>query len=116
MGIARFHGTYNASKAKVFLVLRDIPRLRLTSGTLASQTGVPLASLRTLLPKWCRWGRIRRTKLNGEGVYYYQLTQKGREWLSRWEFMMPVKQYYAEMLEYRQRKKHIQKTRYLSNP
>jgi len=98
MSIPSFKGKHNAVKTKIYLVLREA-HFRLSSASLSTLTGIPESSLRVTLLKLHRWGRIKRQKVNG--FYLYSLGEKGLQWLVKWQELIPIQRYRAEMVESR---------------
>jgi hypothetical protein len=104
--VARFGkgGTdlYNVSKGKILLVLATNPNVWATAVELSNTTGISRASLFVLLQHWSRpnWKIIKRAKFGG--FYRYQISLKGLEYFQRWFFLMPIKQWQAEIKEWQQ--------------
>ncbi|OGN91988.1 MAG: hypothetical protein A2Z75_05325 [Chloroflexi bacterium RBG_13_50_10] len=104
---ASFRGKHNASKSKCLLMLEYSETARqqrgwLTARQLAFLTGIPYASILASLPKWVRWKIVIRKKAkltSGREAYIYQLAPKGRAWLFRHKWHMPLQRYHTEMLK-----------------
>lgn len=105
--LASFKGKHNSTKSKCLLMLEysETARLQrgwLTARQLAALTGIPYASILASLPKWVRWRIVIRRKYKlarGGEVYIYQLAPKGRGWLWRHRWHMPLQRYHAEILK-----------------
>jgi len=102
-----FKGCHNASKSKCLLMLEYSETAKEQNGWLTAQqlsylTGIPYASILASLPKWIRWKILIRKKAkltNGRGAFIYQLAPKGRAWLLRHKWHMPIQRYHEEMLK-----------------
>jgi hypothetical protein len=66
MGLATFQGKHNANKSKTYwLLTQEYESGRwLRPSEIHDILGVPLRSLLTSLPRWCRWHRLSRRKRN----------------------------------------------------
>jgi len=109
-----FNGRHNATKSKALLALEDY-RLGLNGrrgkGLTARQihmvTGCPYNSILSSVGKWVRWKLILRREARnvyGRMVYHYVIAQRGRRWLERHAWRMPLERYFREMDDTRQRR------------
>jgi hypothetical protein len=105
---ASFKGKHNATKSKCLIMLEYSATSKeqghwLTARQLSSLTGISYASILASLPKWVRWKIVvrKRARLaNGREVYIYQASAaKGRAWLRRHGWHMPLERYQAEVLQ-----------------
>lgn len=105
--LTSFRGKHNATKSKCLLILGYSETARqqrgwLTARQLAALTGIPYASVLASLPKWVQWKIVIRKEArltSGKEAYIYQLAPKGRAWLLRHTWHMPLQRYHAEMLK-----------------
>jgi len=110
MGFATFRGKHNANKAKVLLFLyeeADTGRW-FRARELHAMLGIPLRSICTSLPRWCRWDKVRRRRL--DGYFVYRIASDGLRWLERWYPYMPLKQYERETKAWQRRMKRKSKS------
>jgi len=104
---ASFKGPHNATKSKCLIMLEYSVTSKeqgywLTAHQLSSLTGISYASILASLSKWVRWKIVLRKKAklaNGREVYIYQAAAKGRAWLGRHVWHMPLQRYQAEVLQ-----------------
>lgn len=80
----------NYTKARVFIYLGTLERKSALVTTVAKHTGVSVASLATLLPRWVKWRYCERHKFfipySGKSPKHqwgYHLTDRGRYYLER---------------------------------
>lgn len=105
--LASFLGKHNATKSKCLLMLEYSETSKQQNGWLTARqlgllTGIPYPSVLASLPKWIRWKILVRKKAkltNGKEVFIYQLAPKGRAWLLRHKWHMPLERYHEEMLK-----------------
>ena len=105
MGLATFQGKHNANKSKTYwLLTQEYESGRwLRPSEIHDILGVPLRSLLTSLPRWCRWHRLSRRKR--AGYLEYRITQKGIQWFREWAWLMPLSRYMAEIREWQEKHK-----------
>ena len=96
--IPSFNGKHNSTRCKVWLVLYD----RLLGGKrglklreLALLTGISYGSLSASLPRWIRWRYVGYRSTQGGRTHC--MRKRGRDWLERWWYFMPLEQYLAEL-------------------
>jgi len=86
-----FGGKNNTIKYKVWLMLLG-RYLNRQSGLKLSQMSELLScnyySLAVLLGRWVKWGYVGFRKHPGGRIY--QIRSKGREWLERWQSIIPT--------------------------
>lgn len=96
--VPTFLGKHNSTRCKAWLVLYDryLGRKRgLTLRELAVMTGISYGSLAVSLTRWLKWRYIGyRTTPKGR---IYQLRKRGKDWLERWWYTMPLRQYLEEL-------------------
>lgn len=96
--VPTFNGKHNATRCKAWLVLYDryLGRKRgLTLRELVILTGISYHSLAISLTRWIRWGFVGyRSAPKGR---IYRLRKRGRDWLDRWWYVMPLQQYLDEL-------------------
>ncbi len=75
-------GKYGQRKFKAFALLYEatLEGRWLSARQLCILTGLRYYSLGRALPNWTRWGYVSR-RVNGEGVFIYQLLPYGAGWL-----------------------------------
>ena len=87
--VVSFNGLHNRTKAKVLIFLLYLSengaRQGITINQLANLTGLPISSLRALLPKWWRWGYVNMIKLGKAkpdgSTCLYRIGLKGRNYV-----------------------------------
>ena len=93
-----FRGKHNSTRCKAWLLLYDryLGKKRgLKLRELALLTGISYKSLSVLLSRWIRWNYIGfRSRPRGRE---YSLRKRGRAWLDRWQSIMPLERYLAEL-------------------
>ena len=100
MGLPRrFRGHYNRTKAITFWYLIDHRGIWLRAAQIANGSGLNLNSLLVLLPKWAGPGRHRLKRSKIRGYWCYTIAPKGFYWFQRWAFLMPLKEWTAEIRE-----------------
>lgn len=88
VGLARFNGKHNSSKARVFVTLLMWQHKHTGPGLSAKQladiTGASYGYLNRKLPLLCEWGYLRRRGVaHGSRVFYtYKLATRGRRFVS----------------------------------
>ena len=96
--VPSFNGKHNSTRCKAWLVLYDryLGRKRgLTLRELALMTGISYHSLAVSLTRWIKWRYIGyRTTPKGRT---YRLCKRGKDWLERWWYIMPLQQYLEEL-------------------
>ncbi len=96
--VPTFKGKHNSTRCKAWLVLYDrfLGRKRgLTLKELALMTGISYHSLANSLTRWLKWRYIGyRTTPKGR---IYRLNKRGKDWLERWWYTMPLQQYLEEL-------------------
>ena len=103
----RFRGHYNATKTKTYWLLIDNSHYRghrdrwFRAREISDAMDLNLQSLLVLLKKWSGpgWHRIKRRQV--AGYYVYQIANSGYQWFERWRFMMPLREWTAEIAEWR---------------
>ena len=96
--VPTFSGKHNSTRCKAWLVLYDCylgRRRGLLLRELAQKTGISYKSLSVSITKWIRW-RYVGFHLTGAGRAY-KLNKRGRDWLERWWYTMPLQQYFSEI-------------------
>jgi DNA-binding PadR family transcriptional regulator len=104
---ASFKCKHNATKSKCLIMLEYSATSKEqehwhTARQLSYLTGISYGSILASLPKWVRWRIVIRKKAklaNGREVYIYQAATKGRAWLWRHKWHMPLERYQAEVLQ-----------------
>lgn len=93
-----FNGIHNATRCKAWLVLYDryLGRKKgLTLRELALISGIGYHSLAVSLSRWIEWRYIGyRTTPKGR---IYRIRKRGKEWLERWWYTMPLQRYIEEL-------------------
>lgn len=78
---------YNLTKDIALLYLNSATGLMLPASELANKTGLPYRSLVSKLPRWYKWGYVKRLAAggkNGERPHYvYYITDKGRQYCKK---------------------------------
>ena len=96
--VPSFRGKHNSTRCKAWLLLYDryLGKKRgLKLRELALLTGISYKSLAVLLSRWIRWNYIGfRSRPRGRE---YSLRKRGRAWLDRWQPIMPLERYLAEL-------------------
>ena len=111
MGLPRrFKGHYNRTKAIAYWYLIDHRGILFRASEIANDTGLNLNSLLVLLPRWAGpgWYKLKRRKIRG--YWCYTITPKGYYWFQRWAFMMPLKQWKAEIDEWQADQRKLKET------
>ena len=96
--VPSFNGKHNATRCKAWLLLYD----RLLGGKrglklreLSLLTGISYKSLSVSLSKWIKWRYVGyRSTPKGR---IYRLRKRGKDWLERWWYTMPLQQYLEEL-------------------
>lgn len=86
-------GIYSRTKYKAFRVLDEIGDQWVPSRLLILNSGCPFRSIGRLLPRWERFGYIRRRLSRlpvGQGDYEYQLLKRGKSWLKAGQEELPA--------------------------
>jgi hypothetical protein len=75
---ASFRGKHNITKSKVLLILNEY-RSPLSVRALAHQSHTSYDSLRSLLPKWTRWGYVLRRQVvrRHREIFVYRISARG---------------------------------------
>ena len=96
--VPTFVGKHNSTRCKAWLVLYDRylgNKRGLTLRELAIVTGISYKSLSVSLSRWIRWRYVGYTT-TPEGRIYH-LGKRGKDWLERWWYTMPLQQYIEEL-------------------
>jgi len=93
-----FRGIHNSIRCKVWLLLYDryLGKKRgLKLAELVKMGNFNYKSLTVLLSRWVRWRYLgARSRPGGRE---YSLRKRGRAWLDRWQSIMPLERYLAEL-------------------
>jgi hypothetical protein len=99
--VPSFNGKHNAPRCKVWLVLYDrylCKKRGLTLRDISRISGVGYKCLSVCLVKWVKWHYVGYQPHAGGRRYH--ILKRGREWIDRWRFVMPMERYTAENEEY----------------
>ena len=96
--VPTFKGKHNSTRCKAWLVLYDRylgHKRGLILRELAALTGISYHSLANSLTKWIKWRYI-GYRITPKGRIY-RLRKRGREWLERWWYIIPLERYINEL-------------------
>ena len=96
--VPTFHGKHNEIKAKcLFLLYHWYLNYKrgLALAELVKIGGFNYKSLSVLLSRWIKWRYIGYRNYRGGRVYY--IRSRGRRWLERWKYIMPLDRYINEL-------------------
>ena len=96
--VPTFKGKHNSTRCKAWLVLYDRylgHKRGLTLRELALTTGISYKSLSVSLVRWIGWRYIGYCTTPKGRIY--RLRKRGKEWLERWWYIMPLQRYLKEL-------------------
>jgi hypothetical protein len=96
--VPSFKGKHNSTRCKAWLLLYDrllAGKRGLTLRELALLSNVGYKSLSVSLTRWIKWRYVGYMSTPKGRIY--RLRKRGKDWLERWWYIMPLQQYFEEL-------------------